>query len=215
MKKLFALSLLSLFSFAQTPSSDDYLVKITSEISHIITSDSGQKIQIKRVQDVENVLTDDFTKTSRTCPPFCIQPTKIDKNIQNIAEVELLHFVNNHVAQQKGILIDTRLKSWFELETIPSSVNIPFSIMQNSNKKRVEMIFKILGMKVKRDGSWDFSEVKELALFDNGLWCAQAKHFTEVLLKYNYPTEKLFYYRSGLQGWKLLGLTTLVHKEVK
>lgn len=215
MKKLWTLSLMSIFAFSQSPNNDDYLVKITSQLSHIITSDSGQKVQIERVQDVENLLTDDFTKTSRSCPPFCIQPTKIDKNIRNIAELELLSFVNSQVAQQKGILIDTRLKSWFELETIPSAINIPFSVMQNTSRKKIEMIFKMLGMKVKNDGSWDFENVKELALFDNGLWCSQAKYFTAVLLKYNYPTKKLSYYRSGLQGWKLLGLTTLVHKEVK
>lgn len=215
MKKLLTLSLLTLFSFAEQPKSNDYLVKITTKISHILTQDSGQKIKIERVQDVQNLLTDDFTKTSRSCPPFCIQPNKVDKNIQNIAELELLKFVNYTVAEHKGVLIDTRLKSWFELETIPSSINIPFSVMQNSSKKRVEMIFKILGMKVKNDGSWDFSEAKQLALFDNGMWCGQAQHFVDVLLQYNYPTKKLSYYRAGLQGWKLLGLTTLVHKEVK
>jgi hypothetical protein len=35
------------------------------------------------------------------------------------------------------------------------------------------------------------------------------------LLKYNYPKDKIAYYRSGFQGWKLLGLTTVVHKEIK
>jgi hypothetical protein len=215
MKKLLTLSLLSLFAFADAPKSDDYLVKITTKLSHVMTQDSGQKIKIERVQDVQNLLTDDFTKTSRSCPPFCIQSNKVDKNIQNLAELELLNFVHDKVMQQKGILIDTRLESWFELETIPSSINIPFSGIENLSKKRVEMIFKILGMNVNSDDSWDFSKAKELAFFDNGMWCEQANHFIKVLLKYKYPTKKLFYYRAGLQGWKLLGLTTLVHKEVK
>ncbi len=214
MKKLLMLSLLTGLVLAQTPKKDDYLVGITTKLSHIITSDSGKKVKIERIQDVGNILTDDFTKTSRECPPFCIQPTKIDKRIDNIGELELIKFINTKVSSHKGILIDTRLKSWFELETIPSSINLPFSVVENASKKKMEIIFKILGMKIKKDGSWDFSKVKELAIFDNGVWCAQATHFVPSLLKHGYPAKKIFYYRAGLQGWKLVGLTTLVHKEI-
>jgi len=35
------------------------------------------------------------------------------------------------------------------------------------------------------------------------------------MIKHGYPKEKMFYYRSGFEGWKLLGLTTIVHKEIK
>ncbi len=214
MNKVLIVSLLTSIVLAQTPKKDNYLVGITDKLSHIITSDSGQKVKIERIQDVGNVLTDDFVKTSRQCPPFCIQPTKIDKNIENIGEIELIKFINLKLPSHKGILVDTRLKSWFELETIPSAINIPFPVIENADKKKIEMIFKILGMKVKSDGSWDFSNIKELAIFDNGVWCAQASHFVPNLLKYGYPPEKILYYREGLQGWKLVGLTTLVHKEI-
>ncbi len=213
MKKLLLFSLLTGLLLAKTPSADDYLVGITSQLSHIITSDSGKKVRIERIQDVENVLTDDFTKTSRECPPFCIQPTKVDKRVGNIGELELLAFINTKISSHKGILIDTRLKSWFELETIPSAINLPFLVIEDASKKKIEMIFKILGMQVKGD-KWDFSNAKELAVFDNGAWCAQASHFVPALLKYGYPAEKIHYYRAGLQGWKLVGLTTLVHKEI-
>lgn len=214
MKKILMLSLLTGLVLAQTSKTDDYLVGITTKLSHITTIDSGKKIKIERIQDVGNVLTDDFTKTSRECPPFCIQPTKIDKDIKNIGELELLSFIKTKISSQTGILVDTRLKNWFELETIPSAINLPFSVVEHANKKKMGMIFRILGMKIKKDGSWDFSKAKELAIFDNGVWCAQATHFVPPLLKYGYPAEKILYYRAGLQGWKLLGLTTLVHKEI-
>jgi len=208
MKKLLTLSFLSLFSFAQDLQNNDVLVKITPDISHILTSDSGQKIKIKRVQDVENLLTDDFTKTSRTCPPFCIQPTKIDESIQNIAELEILSFVQSQISEKKGLLVDTRLQSLFELETIPSSVNIPY------NRISKKLLLK-LGMVENENGTWDGSNAKKLAIFDNGVWCEQATRFLQNILKFNYPKKQIYYYRSGLQGWKLLGLTTLVHKEIK
>jgi len=214
MQKVLILSLLTGLILAQTPKKDNYLVGITTKLSHIITSDSGQKVKIERIQDVGNILTDDFTKTSRPCPPFCIQPTKVDERVENIGELELLKFINTKISSHTGILVDTRLKSWFELETIPSAINLPFSVVENANKKKMGMIFRILGMKIQKDGSWDFSKVKDLAIFDNGVWCAQASHFVPSMLKHGYPSDKIHYYREGLQGWKLVGLTTLVHKEI-
>ncbi len=211
MKKLL---LLPLFTLLLLANNSKVIVKISDNMPTVTTKNSGKAIEIKRVQDIENRLTDDYTKTSRACPPFCIQPTKIADGIKNIEELELLSFIQNSVSKHKGVIIDTRLKSWFELETIPTAINIPFTTVQNASKKRIEKIFKVLGMRVKSDGSWDFSKVKELAFFDNGVWCSQAKHFIEAILKYNYPKDKLFYYRSGLQGWKLLGLTTVIHKEI-
>ena len=212
MKQLFILSLLASLLAADEGKTT---VKITEEMPIAYTVDSGKKIKIERIQDTNNHLTDDYTKTSRPCPPFCIQPTKVDPNIKNIAEIEIIQFMKDKVVNGTGVLIDARLKSWFELETIPSAINIPFPIMQNASKKKAELIFKVLGMKVEKDGTWNFENAKELAIFCNGLWCQQSAHFISGLLKYNYPTSKLNYYRAGFQGWKLLGLTTIVHKEIK
>jgi len=212
MKRLLILPLFASLVWGNT---ENVIVKLTDTIPYAYTIDSGKKIKIERVQDTSNRLTDDYTKTSRPCPPFCIQPTKIHPNIKNIAELELIQFMKDKVATNKGIIIDARLKSWFELETIPSAINIPFPVMLNANKKKAETIFKILGMKVEKDGTWNFENAKELVVFCNGVWCEQSAHFMSGILKYNYPTSKLRYYRSGFQGWKLLGLTTVVHKEIK
>ena len=190
-------------------------VKITKDIPYVYTYDSGKKIKIERIQDTDNKLTDDYTKTSRPCPPFCIQPTKIDPEIKNIAELELILFIQNEVKNKIGLIIDARLKKWYELETIPSAINIPFPVMQNASKDKAEQIFKLLGMRVRDDGSWDFSKAKKLAVFCNGVWCEQTAYFMKGILKHNYPKNKLYYYRSGFQGWKLLGLTTIVHKEIQ
>ena len=212
MKTAILLSTLLSLSFA-TQNND--IVKINKDISLIKTQDSGQKIEIKRVQDVDNRLTDDFTKTSRACPPFCIQPTKVDPNIDTIAELEVFKFMENQIKEHKGVLIDARLKSWFELETIPSAINMPYQTLLNSSKEKIAKIFQLLGMKIDSSGNWNFDNAKELTIFDNGPWCSQATHLVKALKKYNYPTSKIHYYRSGLQGWKLLGLTTVVHKEIR
>jgi len=211
MKKLLLLTLILPSLFANQ---DNTIIKINKDISSVTIQDSGQEINIKRVQDPRHRLTDDYIKTSRACPPFCIQSTKIDPNVETIAELELLEFMQKKIATNKGLLIDARLKSWFVLETIPSAISLPFSILLNTSKEKVERIFKLLGMKVNADGSWNFDNVKDLTVFDNGVWCSQASHLVSALIKYNYPTDKIHYYRSGLQGWKLIGLTTVIRKEI-
>lgn len=212
MKRLLIIPTLASFLFGN---SDNIIVKITDTIPYVYTIDSGKKVKIERIQDTSNRLTDDYVKTSRPCPPFCIQPTKVHPDIKNIEEIEILKFMKDKVATNQGVIIDARLKSWFELETIPSAINIPFPIMLDADKEKAEKIFKILGMRVEADGKWNFDNVKELVVFCNGVWCGQSAHFIKGLLKYNYPTSKVRYYRSGFQGWKLLGLTTVVHKEIK
>jgi len=215
MKRLILVPLLASLLLAQKAKEEPVMVEITNKIPFVMTTNSGHKVKIERVQDTDNRLTDDYTKTSRACPPFCIQPTKIADGVQNIEEIELLNFIKNEVSKNQGVVVDTRLKSWFELETIPSAINIPFPIVEKASKAKAQKIFKILGMKIKADGNWDFSKAKKIAIFDNGVWCEQAKHFIDGMIKNGYPKDKLFYYRSGFQGWKLLGLTTVVHKEIK
>jgi rhodanese-related sulfurtransferase len=193
---------------------DDVVVKITEDIPYLFVNHMGQKVKVGRIQDTNNILTDDYTKTSRECPPFCISPTKVDKDIKTIAEVEIAEFIKDKVASKKGVIIDARLKNWYELETIPSAVNIPYTVIQKADKKTVKKIFALLGVKV-NSGKWNFKDAKELAVFCNGIWCKQSKHFITGMLKHGYPAEKIFYYRSGFQGWKLLGLTTVVQKENK
>jgi hypothetical protein len=190
----------------------DLKVKITKDISTIETSDGDQKITIKRIQDPAYKLTDDFTKTSRPCPPFCIQPTSVMEGVTNIAELELLEFIDKEVKEGKGLLIDARLANWFMVESIPSAINLPFPLLQSADKKLIEDIFLLFGAKKQESGEWDFSKAKKLAIFCNGVWCKQSKHFIDALVKHHYPTSLLYYYRSGFQGWKLLGLTTVIHE---
>jgi len=212
MKKLL---ILPFFASLFLGASEHLTVQISEDIPFAYTTDSGKKVKVERIQDTSNRLTDDYTKTSRPCPPFCVQPTHVYPGIKSIGELEIIQFMKTEVSKNTGVIIDARLKSWFELETIPSAINIPFPIMQNASKEKAKIIFQILGMKVQSDGTWDFSKAKNLTIFCNGVWCGQSHHLISGLLKYNYPKDKIQYYRAGFQGWKLLGLTTIVHKEIK
>ncbi|NPA50833.1 MAG: rhodanese-like domain-containing protein [Epsilonproteobacteria bacterium] len=191
---------------------DDIPVKITPKIPYVYTIDSGVKVKVQRIQDTSNRLSDDFTRTSRLCPPHCIQPTKAAPNVETVGDLEVVKFIRDKVPSKKGFLIDVRDKRWFELETIPGAINIPYYVFDSKKKSVIEKLFKILGAKKKGDGSWDFSNAKEVMLFCNGLWCGKSPKVARKLIELGYPANKIFYYRAGLQGWKLLGLTTVIHK---
>ena len=192
-------------------------VKITKDIAYVDVNESGQNIRIHRINDTANVLSDDFTKTSRVCPPFCVQPIRPVKGVHNLEELELIDFIKNKVVKHKGLLIDARTPKWFKAETIPMAINVPFIITQTDDKKIINKLFTLFGAKVKPDGTIDYTNAKDLALFCNGIWCGQSPTFIRNITRHGYPANKLYYYRSGMQGWKLLGLTTVINgdEEVK
>ena len=210
MKKVFLVLFASSALFA-----DNTLVKITQDIPYVKINDSGVIVTIKRIQDTSNKLTDDYAKTSRPCPPFCIPPIRVVKGVKTIGELELIDFIKNKVYKHKGILVDARLKDFYNLETIPGAINIPFTLTEIDSKKVTNSLFKALGAKVKSDGSYDFSTAKDIVAFCSGLWCEQSTRFIKGIVKHGYPANKIYWYRGGFQAWKLLGLTTVVHKAIE
>jgi rhodanese-related sulfurtransferase len=196
--------LLGLFS---TLVAKDFAIKITKELPFVYADHFGQKIMIKRIQDPSNRLSDDYTKTSRECPPFCITPIKVAKGVKTVSEIEVLDVIS----KKSALVVDCRLREWYELESIPSAINIPFKVLEGDKKRAIEVL-KLLGVKDK-NGKLDFKEAEKLLVFCNGIWCFQSHRFIKSLLKFGYPADKILYYRDGMQGWKFLGLTTVVTKE--
>ena len=191
------------FSYAENK------VGITKDLKSLDITYGGKTVKIERIQDSKHKLTNGFAKTSRMCPPFCVQPIEIHKGVKTVGEVELLSFLDNEVKNSKGLLIDARLPDWFEKGTIPGSINIPFSILDGGLESvHAKRILKLLGATV-TDNKWDFKNAQELLLFCNGLWCGQSPRAIGDLLDMGYPADKLFWYRGGMQSWQLLGLTVV------
>lgn len=185
---------------------DEYPVGLTAELPFATISLQGKELVIKRIQDTENRLVDDFSKTSRPCPPFCIHSMQAAPNVETIGELELIDFLNNQVESGKGLLIDARMPKFFNSETIPGSINIPFILFTGDTADKV---IDLLGVK-KKEGATDFSNAKELCLFCNGPWCDQSPRAIKALIKAGYPASKLKYYRGGMQLWKNFSLTTVL-----
>ncbi len=207
--KTIYLMLIGMVYAVSLPAQDAISIKIRPDLDAFYTYHKGVKIRVMRIQDPQNRLNDDYTKTSRECPPFCIHPVKAADGVETIGEIELIDAIKN--PHSNTLLIDARLSDWYQLETIPSAINIPYTLFESNDKKAQKKILKLLGM----GENGDFKKAKTLILFCNGVWCDQSPRLIKRLLSWGYPADKLKYYRDGFQGWKLLGLTTVVEKENK
>ncbi|MEE9356656.1 MAG: rhodanese-like domain-containing protein [Methylococcaceae bacterium] len=184
-------------------------VAITKKLPYLDVMHEGTKVRIQRIQDTSNKLNNSYTKTSRPCPPFCIQPIELYPSIKTVGEIELLKFLDTEVKNNTGLLVDARMPDWYEQGTIPGSVNIPFTILSAGlDSSHTSKIIKLLGA-TEKEGIWDFSKTKKLLLFCNGPWCSQSPFAIKNLLTLGYPPEKLVWYRGGMQYWQLFGLTTV------
>ncbi len=180
-------------------------VMITPSMSSKQVTINGATITIAREQNPDAVIPDEYAKTARACPPFCIHPMSAGDGVETIGELELLDFLETNVAAGRGLLIDSRLPEWFEKGTIPGAINVPFATVEETNPYR-DQILEALGA-VKTGDGWDYAGAMELALFCNGAWCDQSSRAINSLMAVGYPADKLKYYRGGMQSWTSLGLT--------
>jgi len=187
-------------------------VNITADLPSVDVLHDGKKVTIERNQNAENVINPAFAKTSRNCPPFCIQPGMMPDGVKTIGELELIEFLKKSSAGDKSILvIDSRTPDWLAKGTIPGAINIPWDRLNIGKSDPItvqDILEKQLGV-VSQDGFFNFENAKTLVMFCNGPWCGQSPTNIKGLLKIGYPPHKLYWYRGGMQDWEMLGMTTV------
>jgi rhodanese-related sulfurtransferase len=188
-------------------------VAISNEIEFVDVKHYGKPIRIQRNQSSTNIINPDYAKTSRKCPPFCIQPGKLADGVETIAELEVLEYLKKLSNGDNSILvIDSRTEDWVNKGTIPGSVNIPWTLIKPEAGADPFQIADILEKNfgaINIENLWDFSNAKTLILFCNGMWCGQSPSNIKTLLRFGYPPQKLKWYRGGMQSWESLGLTVI------
>ncbi len=211
-------------------------VGITPDLMSVTITVDGKEIEVKRHQDNDNLINPAFAKTSRACPPFCIQPMNLGKGVETIGEVEVVHYIKKMSEGDKSIaLVDSRTPVWLVRGTIPGAINIPWTDLLPTKGATTEGIIKILSdnfaVKLAKDmdaddvdeaivegkagSALDYSKAKTLVMFCNGMWCGQSPESIKILVKFGYPVEKIKYFRGGMQTWELLGFSTVKKKEAK
>lgn len=166
---------------------------------------------IERDQDNEARIVDGFSKTSRACPPFCIQPIAVAEGVETVGEIELLDFILDYVQPGGGYLVDARVESFYLSGTIPGAVNMPFNLFAPADTNPfLNQLLSSLGGVSDASGKWNFDEAAHLLLFCNGPWCGQSPRAIKNLISVGYPEDHLFYYRGGMQAWASMGLSVIV-----
>ena len=231
-KSLTALSLtlgLGLGSAAFADSHGGKPVGITPDLMSITVKHNGKDVEIKRNQDNNAVVIPAFAKTSRACPPFCIQPMVVAPGVETIGEAEVIDYIAKMNGGDSSIFVgDSRTPDWVARGTIPGAVNVSWTSLVPAKGATTDGIIKVMsdhfGVKLMgetdamavdeaiTDGDtsavFDYSGAKTLVLFCNGMWCGQSPASINTLLKYGYPAEKIKYFRGGMQTWEILGLST-------
>jgi rhodanese-related sulfurtransferase len=172
-------------------------VQIRPDIMAVPVETPSGTVEISRIQDNANVITQAWAKTSRPCPPFCIQPMQVAEGVTTIGELELMEMLKDADA----IVADARTYKWFSAGTIPGAVHMPYTEVAD----RLEEF----GCEVDFDG-WECKEAKPVALFCNGNWCGQSPTAIRAMLGAGYPADRISYYRGGMHAWRMLGLTVVV-----
>jgi rhodanese-related sulfurtransferase len=210
-------------------------VKLTDYLAYLEVDHNGEQVRIQRIQDTGNVLNDGFAKTSRKCPPFCIQPMKVAPGVATVGEAEIFRFMERELSEGNGMIVDARTPSWYKKGTIPGSVNIPFTefVGESDAPETIKTLERVGGVQRGEVGwltrsfeklmsalglfgadqktdTWDFSDAKEVVFWCNGPWCGQSPRAINGLLSHGFPPEKVYYYRGGMQMWKVLGLTVVI-----
>jgi rhodanese-related sulfurtransferase len=190
---------------------------------------------VQRIQDEDHMLDDGFAKTSRKCPPFCIQPMKVAPGVTTVGEAEIFRFMEHELASGSGLLVDARTPSWYQKGTIPGSINIPFTkFVAGEDDPETVRVLEMLGAERRTEtgwltrsfeklcamlglfgadqktDTWDFSDARKVVFWCNGPWCGQSPRAIKGLLEHGFPPEKIAYYRGGMQMWKVLGLTVVI-----
>jgi len=206
-------------------------VALTEGVDFVDVLHQDRLIRVQRIQDQGHQLSGSFSKTSRKCPPFCIQPEHVAPGVVTIAEPELFQFMQNQIRDETGLVVDARVPAWFKQGTIPGSINIPFTVF-SLPKDAPELVKAMHRFGVTRRGKvgdlkrqlerwglmdgdrktddWDFVAAREVIFWCNGPWCSQSPRAIRGLLALGYPADRIFYYRGGMQMWQILGLTTVV-----
>lgn len=187
-------------------------VNITGEIESVTVRHGEADISIMRNQNQKNTVNPAFAKTSRKCPPFCIQPAKLAPGVETIAELEMLEYLKRKSEGDDSIVvIDSRTPAWVAKGTIPGAINIPWTSLNPAKGADPISIGEILEERFNArnlEGLWDFRDARVLVMFCNGMWCGQSPNNIKNLLGFGYPADKIKWYRGGMQNWEILGLTT-------
>lgn len=169
-------------------------VCITSGMTQCLVPGPDGPLEICRISDPEHRLSSEWSRTSRPAPPAVLQPLIPVPGVVPLGELELI----NALQVLDTVVVDSRKPEQYAKYTIPGAINLPFT--------ETEAALEALGCKRTGDG-WDCSNARKVAMFCNGVWCGQSPTAIRKMTDAGFPPDRILYYRNGMQGWLLQGLS--------
>jgi rhodanese-related sulfurtransferase len=188
-------------------------VGITADQPYLDVIHDGKLFRIQRDQDNDAEIDPDYARTSRPCPPFCVQPMQLAPGVETIGELELLEYLKRIARRDAGVMvIDSREEDWLVRSgIIPGAIHLPWQKLHPSHAdpQSVAEIIELQFGGARTGPMWNFENARTLVFYCNGIWCGQSPTNIRQLLALGYPPHKLKWYRGGMQAWKSLGLSTV------
>ena len=160
-----ALSLVSSYSLAQ----EQKPVGITPDIMSVTLNIDGMQLDVMRNQDNNATVNPAFAKTSRPCPPFCIQPSTLAVGVETIGEVELIDYAKQmNMGDEDIIVIDSRTPDWVARGTVPTAMNVPWTSLnpaKGATPLEIAEILEDVFNVTESEGLFDFSNCRTAVLF--------------------------------------------------
>lgn len=200
MRKLTAIGAVACGLFASVAFAQDQALE--AKASFVF---NGEQIQISRDTGTALQHAATFAGVINTCGAPCIVPMEVAQGVPTFGETEVLSFLINEVANATGLLVDARMPNDRARGFIPGSVNLPYATMDSGTSFLTE-IFTALGARA-LDGAFNFADAQSLLVYDTGPSSDDAGRLVNNLLAAGYPSEKIKYYRGGMQVWAVLGFS--------
>ncbi len=197
---------------------------------------NGNTVTVARSLNLEQILRDRSVREVKHCPPYCIGPVQEDLGVNTTDELGVFHIMEMQLPCSTGALVDVRTPDQYVAETIPGSLNLPYtSFHAQADSAELGTTLAQLGVTscVRGDHTipgasaidasaeacksiaLDFSRAKDLVIWCCGPLGSLSHLAITGLLKLGYPAHKIRHYRGGLQLWKVFGLTTVVAEQTQ
>ncbi|MDF1529423.1 MAG: rhodanese-like domain-containing protein, partial [Sedimenticola sp.] len=146
--------------------------KITPSMESLEVMHNGTAVTIRRIDDKDATIPEAYAKTSRHCPPFCIQPMQIIPGVDTVGELEVLGYLKRiSTGDRSVVVVDSRTPDWTVRGTIPGSINIPWDKInidvagnfeiETEAATLSDILINNFGVQLV-DGKWDFRNAKTL-----------------------------------------------------
>lgn len=170
---------------------------LTPEIPEVRFALKGQDVVIARAQG----------EVPMSCPPDCLQPIRADETVATFGALEVVGFLANDVAANRGHLVDVRLPAEFAAQRLPGAVNVPLATLAPDNPFLKDILLALGATEV--GGALDFGAAHKLVVYGEGPASEAAAQAARHLVAAGYPPEKVIYFRGGLQEWRDFALTEI------